>query len=445
MSSVRRFKRITEDKMKMLKQEQVKRRTYAKVQWAVKAFKEWRNNRLSDAIGFDVRVYECDIDQVECLEKDTFEYAMCKFLAEVTKVKDGSDYPGTTLYQLCVSIQKYLLLKGKNWKLVEGGQFIQLRTVLDNLMKEHAQCQLGTVKRQAGVISLNIENDLWEKGVLGEENPEQLRNTVLFLLGLNVGLRAGDEHYALRLDSPNLPSQLTFERNENGVRCLVYREDSTTKMNDGGLKHMIKERKVVWVYPSENTVRCPVRLVDKYMSLVPQVGPQTKKHNFYLRGLEKITPAQWYGEQVMGLNTIRKVVKEMLKGLEGFYSNHSLRRTSTTRLFRSGIDRKLVKEFTGHSSDAVDAYQITSDNQRAEMSNIISGGKKEKVSKKQQECQSEMEFSIVSNDGKKPIGCSCNTQAVKLSESEKIGTMISNILERRQGGKAKIKLEIEFC
>ena len=29
-------------------------------------------------------------------------------LAEVTKMKDGSDYPGKTLYQLCVSIQKYL-------------------------------------------------------------------------------------------------------------------------------------------------------------------------------------------------------------------------------------------------------------------------------------------------------------------------------------------------
>ena len=196
MSNVRRFKQISDEKMKQLKQEQVKKRTYAKVQLAVKAFNEWRNSRLSDPGGFDVRIYECDFDQIDCLEKDTFEYAMCKFLAEVTKQKDGSDYPGAMLYQLCVSIQKLLSLKGKNWKLVEDGQFLQLRTVLDNLMKERAQCQIGMVKRKAGVISHNIEAQLWESGKLGEDSPDKLRQTVLFLIGMNVGLHAGDEHYA---------------------------------------------------------------------------------------------------------------------------------------------------------------------------------------------------------------------------------------------------------
>ena len=254
VSNVRRFKQISDDKMKQLQQEQVKRRTYAKVQWAINAFNEWRNTRISTPELFDVRVYETDMDRVDLLEKDSFEYTMCKFIAEVTKVKDGADYPGNTLYQMCVSIQKYLNLKGKTWKLVEGGQFIQLRTVLDNLMKERAMAQIGTVKRQASVISLNVEDKLWKEGVLGEATPDQLRSTVLFLLGLNVGLRAGDEHYALRRETPDSPSQLTFERNDEGVRCLVYREDSTTKTNDGGLKHMRKQRKVVWVYPSEDSI-----------------------------------------------------------------------------------------------------------------------------------------------------------------------------------------------
>ena len=66
---------------------------------------------------------------------------------------------------------------------------------------------------------------------------------------------------------------------------------------------------------------------------------------------------------------IAKVVKEMMKeaGIEGFFTNHSLKR----RLFRGGVDRKLVKEATGHRSDAVDLYQITNDNQCDEMSKII--------------------------------------------------------------------------
>ena len=45
--------------------------------------------------------------------------------------------------------------------------------------------------------------------------------------------------------------------------------------------------------------------------------------------------------------------------IEGFYTGYSLRRSGTTRMFQGGIDRKIMKEVTGHQSDAVDAYQIT--------------------------------------------------------------------------------------
>ena len=59
------------------------------------------------------------------------------------------------------------------------------------------------------------------------------------------------------------------------------------------------------------------------------------------------------------------------------FSNHSLHRTSTTRLFQAGVDRKIIKEFTGHASDAVDKYQVTSEAQKQEMSKIIGGAKSE--------------------------------------------------------------------
>ena len=162
-------------------------------------------------------------------------------------------------------------------------------------MKEHAKANIGMIKRQAEVISTDVEDKLWETGMLGEQMPDQLRNTVLFLIGMNVGLRPCDEHYDLRRDAPNLPSQLQFKRNSKGVRCLVYQEDSNTKTNDGGLAHMHKECKTVWVYPSKNSECCPVRIIDKYMSLLPAIKSTTKKFNFYLRSLEKYNPAQWYG------------------------------------------------------------------------------------------------------------------------------------------------------
>ena len=118
---------------------------------------------------------------------------------------------------------------------------------------------------------------------MGDDTPDKLRSTVLFLLGINLALRAGDEHYYLRRDVPGKSLQLSFERNEKGVRCLVYREDNVTKTFDGGLKDLKKERKIVWIYPSENSDRCPVRLVDKYVSLCP---PFYRKANFYLQNSE---------------------------------------------------------------------------------------------------------------------------------------------------------------
>ena len=289
-------------------------------------------------------------------------------------------------------------------------------------------------------MSLEFENNLWSKGILGEDKPDKLRNTVCFMLGLHLGLRAGDEHYDLRRDTLEKPSQLQFKVDSNGVKCLVYKEDSVTKTNDGGLKHMRKERKVVWIHPSENVNRDPVRWVEKYISLCPPVTPKTKKFNFYLRSLEKPTPTRWYGEQIVGVNTIRSNVKTILKdaNIDRYMTNHSLRRSSATRLFQNGVDKKLVKEFTGHVSDAVDKYQETSDTQRAQMSKIIHGKQFNNDPKAQ------VELSVSEKTEGKCVGCSCNRN-MQLKECDKIGDLVNSLVTTRKGSKATIKIEIEFC
>ena len=38
-----------------------------------------------------------------------------------------------------------------------------------------------------------------ESGVLGEDTPDKFKNTVLFMVGINWGLRVGDEHYKLHI------------------------------------------------------------------------------------------------------------------------------------------------------------------------------------------------------------------------------------------------------
>ena len=110
-----------------------------------------------------------------------------------------------------------------------------------------------------------------------------------------------------------------------------------SKTHDGGLKDMRSDRKEVWVFPNEDNSKCCVRLVEKYLKLCPQV---TKKNNFYLQSLSKPTPSQWYRDQVVGQTTLAKTVKRLFKeaDIEGFFTNHSCRRSGATRLFQAGVD-----------------------------------------------------------------------------------------------------------
>lgn len=425
-------------KIQDLKQVQLKKKTEAKLNWAVTAYVEWRNERLR-TFRYDPAIYFADITKLETLEKANLQESLCHFIPEVTKVRGEGPYPGKTLYQMIVAIQKYLNVNKLYWQLIEGVEFRDVRIVLDNVMKERAALNVGIVKKQASVITYEMENHLWSNNFLGEDNPDRLRNTVLFLIGINVYLRAVEEHYGLHRDMPNESSQISFEYNSIGVKCLVYREDTVSKTHDGGLSDMRNERKIVWVYPSENVNRCPVRLTQKYLSLCPQYF---KKPNFYLQSRVKYTPNVWYAGQVVGQNSIAKVIQELMKEakIEGFFTNHSLRRSGGTRLFNAGVDRKLVKEAMGHKSDAVDQYQVTSDQQRELLSKIIACPNEVKpVTAVSSDTDSKEKDCVDHGDQGKIKLCTCQ------GNSGNVGNVVDQIINASKGkGKTTIKFEIEI-
>ena len=103
------------------------------------------------------------------------------------------------------------------------------------------------------------------------------------------------------------------------------------------------------------------------------------KPNLYLQSLHKTKPNCWYSTVPVGINSLRKVVASLLRdaGLDGYFTNHSLQRTCATRLFQAGQNSKIVKEITGHISDAKNKYQETSNEQIVHVSNIIQNGVKE--------------------------------------------------------------------
>ena len=55
-------------------------------------------------------------------------------------------------------------------------------------MRERTAMGLG-VKQSSDIISLANENKLFEIGELGDSNPQQLLNTVIYMVGLHFALR----------------------------------------------------------------------------------------------------------------------------------------------------------------------------------------------------------------------------------------------------------------
>ena len=170
----RHFNYTSEDRIKHLKQIHLKPMSESVMNWGMNAYNDWRDYRL-ETYNYDYGIYNADINDLSNLKKENLNHALCRFIPEVTKKKGGGAYPGRTLYQMIGAIQKHLNINKIPWLIAEGkgSDFEEVRNVLDNVMKERTAANIGVVKKQAGVVTTEIENELWEKGILGEDSPDK--------------------------------------------------------------------------------------------------------------------------------------------------------------------------------------------------------------------------------------------------------------------------------
>ena len=159
----RNFNVTSDERIKQLKQITLKPNSELKVNWGVNAYNDWRMYRL-ETFNYDYAIYNADLNDLPDLKKDNFCDALCRFVPEVTKKKGGGPYPGRTLYQMVSAIQKFLNVNKINWQIPEGKDpaFEDLWTVLDNVMEERTAQNIGVTKRQANVVTKEIENSMWK-------------------------------------------------------------------------------------------------------------------------------------------------------------------------------------------------------------------------------------------------------------------------------------------
>ncbi len=168
-----------------------------KIKWVIGIYCQWREHSLTSS-ECDPRIHRSDLCYPKHLVMCNIAFCLCKFLTEVRKI-NSDKYPPHALYQMVVSIQMYLESHKIYWRLLGKGHddLNDLYYTLDNLMKQYTAQGMGK-KTSAKVVSKMDEDKMWDEGVLGDDHPKQLCDTVLFLLGMNLALHGGEEHRRLQ-------------------------------------------------------------------------------------------------------------------------------------------------------------------------------------------------------------------------------------------------------
>ena len=185
---------------------------------------------------------------------------------------------------------------------------------------------------------------------------------------MNFALRSRGEHHNLRHNPPQI--ELIEKPGERAY--LKYTED-VSKNHPGGLKGRKHNPKVVLHHETTNNPsRCFVHLFKLYQS---KCSPDRLAGAFYLKPLKNPRGACWYASQPIGCDKLNGTIARICKaaGIQVFKTNHSLRATAATRLYRASIDEQIIMETTGHRSlDSVRSYKHTSAQQKESISYILS-------------------------------------------------------------------------
>ena len=140
--------------------------------------------------------------------------------------------------------------------LLEHCAFVKMHNTLNNCMKQLSKS--GNVCKclysQVQPITIQEENKLWDSGLLGEDTPEKLFNTMLYLIGLHFALCACDEHKNLWCGTF---SQFKIKVDDQDRRYLEYTEHHS-KNYQGSLKNLHQKPKVVKAYENLENPQCCV-------------------------------------------------------------------------------------------------------------------------------------------------------------------------------------------
>lgn len=304
------------------------------------------------------------LDELPTVSIDAFQNTLSHFVYEIRR-KDGKQYPSNTIYGIMCGIIRYFREECNrpdlNFLKEEHIRFFYLRRCIDRRMQEVTEEGVHLQKRQADPIDSDDEDLLWSSKAFNVKTSEGLLSAVYFYTCKVFGLRSRDEHRNLTMD------QFIFGEDSKGP--YVNFIGKTDKTNKGGLRHRQVSEKNIVHYDSDSSV-ATYKLLKLYFERLHACG--IIDGPFYRRPLVEHCNRPRYGVSPIGVHSISKLLPAAAKKAKipnsKNITGHSGKVSCATTLYRKNFDEKLIRERTGHRSNALENYKRTSSEQKKEVS-----------------------------------------------------------------------------
>ena len=141
------------------------------------------------------------------------------------------------------------------------------------------------------------------------------------------------------------------------------------------------------------------------------------------------------------MNKLSGTVKKLCKnaGLQGKFTNHSLRATSASHMYQNNVPEQVIKEVTGHRSDCVRIYKHTTDEIRENASSKIAGEKPKEITKSNVECEVKQVSNETKSVGDKKITELRECEKQSLSVLQMVRNVVKTWMELRKKKTNNIK------
>ena len=208
-------------------------------------------------------------------------------------------------------------------------------------------------------MSEEEEATFWEKKLLGTTSAKSLLNTIYFYNGKIFGLRGGDHR------------KIVVNNFEIGPNFIKFEENASKTYHGGICDLKYVPRKVKHVCHSigekHEPSRCLLEIYTLYIGLVETHAKAVTA--FYFK---PSTRRLAFEKVPVGINSLNKILPEMCESA-GFKRKtaHSLRVTCVSSLFNAGVDEKLIRERSGHRSNALFQYEKPTEENVSKVSNIL--------------------------------------------------------------------------